>query len=220
MSDLEYYYNLDYQNFLLSSRRRDLTPPELIFKNFPLSDVSNLVDFGMGLGFWTHELLKRIQKEGWVWGAECNQDFLDEILHWKNREEIDRFTPFYMEKADRPLLPEWIPVPDAIFASLVLSTFPDPGLAMDGLVRSMRVGGRLIVLDWMKNEYPIGPKINDKISLDKMKFLAEQYHLDIVKTVRVSDYIYGLEIKAGTGFEYGYYDLKEEETYSEELIRS
>lgn len=95
------------------------------------------------------------------------------------------------------MLPEWIPAPDAVFASLVLSTFPDPGLAMDGLIRSIKKGGKLIVLDWMKNEYSIGPKINDKISLDKMKFLAELYHLDIVKNVRISEHVYGLEVVAG-----------------------
>ncbi len=220
MIDIEYYYDPEYQNFLLSSRRRDLTPAEVVFKHFSLKDVQNIVDFGMGLGFWTESLLKSIHKEGWVWGAECNQDFLDEVLHWKNREDISRFTPFYMEKADRPLLPEWIPVPDVVFASLVLSTFADPGQAMDGLIRSMKKGGRLIVLDWVKNEYPIGPRINDKISLDKMKFLAELYKLEVVKTVRVSENVYGLEIQSGPEFEYGYYDLREEEMYSEELIRS
>ncbi|TGK20941.1 SAM-dependent methyltransferase [Leptospira fluminis] len=220
MSDLEYYYDPEYQNFLLSSKRREITPPELVFKHFPMKDVMNVVDFGMGLGFWTEHLLKSIHKEGWVWGAECNQDLLDEILHRKNQEDIKRFTPFYMEKADRPLLPEWIPVPEVVFASLVLSTFPDPGQAMDGLIRSMKKGGKLIVLDWVKNEFPLGPKINDKISLDKMRFLAEQYRLEVVKTVRIGENVYGLEIQAGADFEYGYYDLKEEETYSEELIRS
>ncbi|EMJ61400.1 MULTISPECIES: hypothetical protein [Leptospira] len=220
MSDLDYYENPEYQNFLISSKRRELTPPEVVFKHFSLKEVVNLVDFGMGLGYFTLELKKQLPKDAWIWGGECQQDLIDEVLHWKNRDEISNFTPFFIEKSDHPLLPEWIPTPDAVFASLVLSTFPDPGLAMDGLIRSIKRGGKLIVLDWVKNEYAIGPKINDKISLDKMKFLAELYHLDVVKNIRVSEYVYGLEVIAGKDFEYGFYDLREEEDITDEFIRS
>lgn len=56
MSDLDYYENPEYQNFLISSKRRELTPPEIVFKHFNLKEVMNLVDFGMGLGYFTLEL--------------------------------------------------------------------------------------------------------------------------------------------------------------------
>jgi SAM-dependent methyltransferase len=212
MADLEYYENLEYQNFLMSSKRREIYPPELIFENFQFQSVENLVDFGCGKGFFLTEFRKKLPKSSWIWACECQQDLLDEILKRKIDESIPNLTPFHMERSDHPLLPEWIPTPDLIFASLSLSTFPNPGLAMDGLIRSMRPGGRLILVDWNKHEFSYGPKINDKISQDKMIFLAEDYNLKVVKKARIKEHFYALEIVAGPQFVWGYYDLKEEES--------
>lgn len=211
MAELDYYENLDYQNFLLTSLRREIYPADAVFDNFRFDGVENLVDFGAGLGFFIPEFQKRLSKTAWIWAAECQQDLLDLLLKRRIEENIPRMTPFFVEKSDHPLLPEWIPVPDCIFSSLCLSTFPDPGLAMDGLIRSMNPGGRLIVVDWGKYEYHIGPRISDKISMDKMIFLAEYYKLKVTKHVKIKELFYGLEITAGPDFVKGYYDLREEE---------
>ncbi|MCX8000140.1 MAG: SAM-dependent methyltransferase, partial [Leptospiraceae bacterium] len=103
----------------------------------------------------------------------------------------------------------WVPVPEYIFASLSISTFANPGLAMDGLVRSMKPNGKLIIVDWSKTEYPIGPNIKEKVSLDKMKYLAELYNLEIIKTFIVSEFFYGLIVQAGPNFERKNYYYRE-----------
>jgi SAM-dependent methyltransferase len=211
MAELEYYENEYYQDFLLSSHRREIYPAEVIFENFSFKGVENLVDFGAGKGFFLTEFPKVLSKTAWVWAAECQQDVIDIILKRKIEENIQNMTPFYIERSDHPLLPEWIPQPDLIFSSLCLSTFPDPGLAMDGLIRSMRPGGRLIVVDWNKLDFDIGPRVSDKISVDKMIFLAEDYKLKVIKQIRIREYFYAFEVVAGKDFVWGYYDLKEEE---------
>jgi len=214
MSELEYYESGTYREFLLSSRRREICNPEVIFREFPIKGCQNIIDFGIGNGFFLPDILKIIGPEAWLWGGECQQDLIDLLLQRKLKESIPNFTPFYIEKSDHPLLPEWIPRPEIIFTSLCLSTFPNPGLAMDGLIQSMNQDGRLVIIDWAKVEYHEGPKVKDKVSLDKMKFLAEDYNLDIVKSLRISEYMYAMEVKAGKNFEFGYYDLKEEESES------
>ncbi len=210
MSDLEYYESMKYQEFLLSSVRKEICQPNVIFENLKINKVENLVDFGVGLGFFIPYFFKYLPKESWVWTADYQQDLIDLLLQKKIKEEIDRFTPFYIDKSDHPILPDWVPTPDLIFSSMCLSTFADPGLAMDGLIRSMKQGGRLIVVDWVKVEYKHGgPLLKDKISLDKMKFLAEEYKLNIVKTLRVSEFVYAMELTAGSEFVYGIYEMRD-----------
>ncbi|MDF3822028.1 SAM-dependent methyltransferase [Leptospira sp. 96542] len=210
MSDTEYYKALSYQEYLMSSHRKEVCPPEDVYNFFNWKGLTNLVDFGSGLGFYFTEFRKWFPHVQ-IWAAECQQDIIDLILRRKLLEGIEKLTPFHIDQSDHPLLPEWVPVPEIIFASLSLSTFPNPGLAMDGLIRSMKKDGRLFVIDWAKTESGFGPKINEKISLDKMKFLAEEYKLAVVKSGRISEYFYGMEVKASPTFVYGYYDLKEEE---------
>lgn len=211
MAELEYYESDSYQTFLLSSKRRDIYPAEAIFDQFSFRSVENLVDFGSGRGFFLNEFPKVMSNSSWVWAADCQQEVLDYLLKRKIDEGITRMTPFHIERSDHPLLPEWIPVPDLIFSSLCLSTFPDPGLAMDGLIRSMRPGGRLIVVDWNKTDYEYGPRVSEKISLDKMIFLAEDYKLKVTKQIKLRELFYAFEVVAGKDFVWGYYDLKEEE---------
>jgi SAM-dependent methyltransferase len=212
MAETEYFESEEYQKFLMSSKRREICPPELIFQNFKFTEVQNLVDFGAGLGFYITEFRKILPKDSWIWPCECQHDLIDQILKRKIEENIPNMTPFFMDRSDHPLLPEWIPVPDLVFSSLCLSTFPNPGLAMDGLIRSMNPGGRLVLIDWNKHEFGYGPRINDKVSQDKMAFLAEDYHLKIIKQVKIKELFYAIEVVAGPDFVYGYYDLKEEES--------
>lgn len=211
MSDLEYFFLPEYQEFLISSKRRTIYPPEALFSSIKLSDARNIVDFGCGMGFLIPEIQKVIPKDTWIWAGDCQQDLLDLILRRKLMEGWEKVSPFYIDRSDHPLLPEWIPVPDVIIASLSISTFPNPGLAMDGLVRSMKPEGKLVIIDWSKVDFSYGPRLNEKVSLDKMKFLAEDYNLEVINTFKVSDYFYGIEVQSSRNFVYGFLDLKDEE---------
>ncbi|MCB1142881.1 MAG: methyltransferase domain-containing protein [Leptospiraceae bacterium] len=207
--DMEYYEDIKYQEFLLSSRRKNICNPEKVMNNFSLKGAVNVVDFGMGLGYFTPYLLNKMDKYSHLWGIECQPELIDQVLKKKVEKNIENFSTVYLDKTDHPLLPQWIPVPDVIFASLSLSTFPNPGLAMDGLIRSMVPGGKLIVLEWSKTEHPEGPGIRDKVSTDKMKYLAEIYNIKVTNSFLVSEYIYGLELRADEKFQMAFYDHRE-----------
>jgi hypothetical protein len=73
----------------------------------------------------------------------------------------------------------------------------------------MKPGGRLIVIDWAKIDYIEGPAIKEKVSLDKMKYLAELYNLTILNQFIISEVIYGLEVQANNQFVYQFYDHRE-----------
>jgi len=207
--DMEYFEDMRYQEFLLSSRRKAICPVEKILREFDLKDAQNVVDFGMGLGFFIPYLKQKMHKDAWLWGVECQQDLIDLVLKKKVQNDIKNFSVVYLERTEHPLLPQWIPVPEIIFASLSISTFPNPGLAMDGLIRSMKPNGKLIIIDWAKTEYPEGPSIREKVSLDKMKYLAELYNLEIIRTFIINEFFYGLIVKASENFETSIYDFRD-----------
>jgi ubiquinone/menaquinone biosynthesis C-methylase UbiE len=207
--DMEYYEDIRYQEFLLTSRRKAIFPVDKLLREFDIKDAQNVVDFGMGLGFFVPFLQQKMNKEAWLWGVECQQDLIDLVLKKRVQNNIKNFSAVFLDRTEHPLLPQWIPMPDAVFASLSLSTFANPGLAMDGLVRSMKPGGKLIVVDWAKTEYAEGPPIREKVSFDKMKYLAELYNLNILHSFVISEFFYGLIVKAGENFERAFYDYRE-----------
>jgi ubiquinone/menaquinone biosynthesis C-methylase UbiE len=207
--EIDYYEDIKYQNFLLSSRRKIVTLPEKVMNQIQLSDATNVVDFGIGKGFFIPYLLKKMNKDAHLWGIDYQEEILDYVLKKRIDENILNFTALHMDKTDHPLLPNWIPLPEVIFTSMCLSTFSDPGLAMDGLIRSLKEGGRLYVIDWSKVEFAEGPAIKDKISIDKMKYLAELYKLEVTNTFTINEFSYGLEVIAGPEFKSQFYDYRE-----------
>ena len=46
------------------------------------------------------------------------------------------------------------------------------------------------MIDWAKVEFPEGPAIKDKISFDKMKYLAEYHKLKVVNAFTVNEFVW------------------------------
>lgn len=193
MRGLPYYEERLYHKYLLSPERRDLFPVSSILDAINWKDVNDVLDFGMGNGFFLEPLLKRTA--GHVWGAECQELLIDFVLRLKVKNDIQRFTPFFVERTEHPLLPDWIPMMDLVFCSCVLSTFADPALAIKSIGRAMKSTGKIAIIDWERVEAPSGPAIVQKMSVDRMKFCIEEAGCKIVKEWKVNQYLYGIIIE-------------------------
>ncbi|MDH5655924.1 MAG: class I SAM-dependent methyltransferase [Spirochaetia bacterium] len=194
MRGLPYYEEPEYHEYLISPERRELFPRKDILSQINWKDVHNLLDFGMGNGYFLQYFYQFLPAGAHIWGAECQEILIDATLKRKVKEKIENFIPFYVERTEHPLLPDWIPEVDMIFASCVLSTFADPTLAIKGIARNMKKEGRIILLDWEKKESPSGPDIMHKISLDRMKYFVEDSGFLIKRKLKTNEYIYALEL--------------------------
>lgn len=194
MRGLPYYEEPEYHRYLLSRDRKELFP-HTILDQIEWKGVENALDFGMGNGYFLPALMNRLEPEAFLWGAECQESLIDQALQRKVREGISNFIPFYIERTEHPLMPDWIPPMDLIFCCCVLSTFADPSLGIQGVARILRPGGLVIILDWERTEAPSGPEITQKISIDRMKYFIEDAGFQIVRSLKTNPYVYGMEIK-------------------------
>ncbi len=207
MRGLPYYEEPEYHRYLTSRPRRELFPVDQLLAQLRWETVEHLLDFGMGPAYFLPGFKKHLKADSWVWGAECQEVLIDFVLSTKNREKITNFIPFFVDRTEHPLLPDWIPPMDLIFCSCVLSTFADPALAIRGIARALKAEASIIVLEWEKIEAPSGPEIAQKISRDRMVYFIEDAGFKVFRTLRTNKYIYGLEIvrNASTAQEYAYY---------------
>lgn len=192
MRGLPYYEEPEYHRYLLSPARRDLFPVEAILKEIDWTGVKEVLDFGMGNGYFLEALLRRVGPDGHVWGAECQETLIDYCLRKKVKENIEPFTPFYVERTEHPLLPDWIPMMDLVFCSCVLSTFADPTLPIKSVGRAMKPDGRIVILDWERVESPSGPELSQKMSVDRMKYCINEAGCRLVREWKTNPYLYGL----------------------------
>lgn len=191
-----YYEEEEYHKYLLSRERKELFP-QTTLDQISFEGLENVLDFGMGNGYFLPHLMKRMPPGAFLWGAECQEILIDQALQRKVREGISNFIPFYLERTEHPLMPDWIPAMDLVFCSCVLSTFADPSLAIQGVARILKPGRSIIILDWEKVEAPSGPEVDQKVSRDRMLYFIEDSGFVVFRTLKANPYIYALEIKAG-----------------------
>ncbi len=195
MRGLPYYEDPEYHRFLLSPERRELFPTEKIFQQIDWRNKKTILDFGMGNGYFLPSFFEFGEKDVFVWGAECQEILIDYVLQRKVKEGFKNFIPFYVEKTEHPLLPEWIPEMDIIFCSCVLSTFANPTLGILGTGRILKEDGFFVIIDWERTETPFGPDLSQKVSSERMKFCIEEAGCMIVKTLNINPYVYGFIVK-------------------------
>ena len=191
MRGLPYYEDPEYHRYLLSPQRRELFPVEKIFSQIDWKNKINILDFGIGNGYYLPSLFEYGEKDIFIWGAECQEILIDECLKRKVREGYKNFIPFYIDKTEHPLLPEWIPEMDMIFCSCVLSTFANPTLGLLGTGRILKQNGIFVIIDWERVEAPSGPDISQKVSSERMKFCIEEAGCRIIKVLNINPYVYG-----------------------------
>jgi SAM-dependent methyltransferase len=197
MRGLAYYEEPEFHRFLLSRERREIFPLDRILSQIQWEGVSELLDFGMGNGYFLPGFYSHAAPDCSIWGAECQEQLIDYVLQVKVKEDLQRLIPFYTERTEHPLLPDWIPEMDLIFCSCVMSTFADPALAIRGIGRSMRNDGRMVIVDWEKVEAPHGPAVGQKISKDRMNFFIEDAGYFVSHQLKGGKYYYAMEIQKG-----------------------
>lgn len=197
MRGLAYYEDPEFHAFLLSRERREFFPIEPIFNQIRWDGIQHLLDFGMGNGYFLPGFYQHLGAEAHIWGAECQEELIDFVLQRKAKEGLERLTPFFNERTEHPLLPDWIPEMDAVFCACTLSTFANPALAIKGVGRSMKNEGRLFLIDWEKVDAPAGPDISQKISKDRMSFFVEDAGYIVQNTLRGGRYFYAMELIKG-----------------------
>lgn len=194
MRGLPYYEEPEYHKYLLSAARGELFPPDPLLSQISWEGVENLLDFGMGNGYFLPHFYKYIGKDCQVWGAECQEILIDATLKMKVDEDFQNFIPFHTPRTEHPLLPDWIPEMDLIFCSCTLSTFADPSLAIHGIGRSLNTDGKIIIIDWERMDSPSGPELAQKISKDRMEYFIEEADYRVDRNLKTNPYIYGMII--------------------------
>lgn len=196
MRGLSYYYeDPRYHEFLLSPQRRELFPVDKIFQQIPWKGVKNVLDFGMGNGYFLNAFFSFGESDIFVWGAECQEVLIDFTLKRKVKENIKNFIPFYVEKTEYPLLPEWIPEMDMVFASCVLSTFENPTTGILGTARVLKPEGLFVIIDWEKEVTPYGPDVSQKVSSERMLYCITEAGFKVIKKLEIHPAIYGFLAK-------------------------
>lgn len=162
-------------------RYKELPPVEILGK-LGLKNGQKFGDFGCGIGFFSIPAAEIVGENGHVYASDISQQMLDGLSERLDDRYRDRVT-LSLTGIEKDIL-------DTAMISTVLHEVDDPEAFLKMASLSVKSGGTLGVIEWIKHEMPHGPKMEIRISEEEMEALLESTGFRMEKAIQLSQRFY------------------------------
>ncbi len=162
-------------------RYKELPPIEILNK-LGLEEGQNFGDFGCGIGFFSIPAANIVGETGHVYASDISQQMLDGLNERLDDQYKNRVT-LSLTGIDSNIL-------DVAMISTVLHEVDSPEEFLKMASKSVKLGGTLGVIEWIKEDMPHGPKMKIRISENEMKTVLEISGFKMEKAIQLSQRFY------------------------------
>ena len=141
-------------------KRLEYLNPDLIWDKAGLTDPSVVIDIGAGTGFFALLFSKKM-KRGKLYAC----DISDEMLSWMKSnlplESKGRVIPVKMEEGSVALPDD---MADLVYMIDLHHELEEPLRVIRESRRLLKKGGKLLIIDWKKEQTPEGPPLEIRVT--------------------------------------------------------
>ena len=170
--------------------------PEKNIDQFSLGKGNYVADFGTGSGFYALAAAEAVGETGKVYAIDVQKDLLNRlkneartIRHLMNLEviwaDLDHFGGTRLRDASL----------DAVIASNVFSQLEHKDNAAMEIGRTLKKGGRALIIDWSGAYTKVGPAAKDIFSITAAKELFKKYGLEEDREIFPGGQHYGVILR-------------------------
>lgn len=168
--------------------------PEVVSTHFHLRDGDVVADFGAGSGHFAR-VLSRLVGPGKVYALEIQKNLVETVGDMARRENLGNVEVVWcdLEVEGGTKLRD-----GSLDAGIVVNSlfqFEDRAAAMQEMVRTLRSGGKLFVIDWSESFGGMGPAPSDILEEHDARSLAESAGLVFERTFDAGGHHYGLAFR-------------------------
>jgi len=142
--------------------------PDQVVYALDLKPDDELADIGAGTGYFTLRMAREVGASGKIYAVDVEQKMLDTIELRAEREKLDNIQTILATANDPHLGSASV---DLIFICNTLHHISNRASYYRLLLRALRPGGQLVIVDFHKRELPVGPPVEMKI--DKKACIKE-----------------------------------------------
>ncbi len=142
--------------------------PAHVVEKLALRRGMAVADLGAGTGYLVRHLAAAVAPSGTVYAVDTEPNLVEHLRDRADAEETGNVVPV-LASVDSPRLPR-----GAIDVIVIVDTFHHLDERFEylrGLQRFLRPNGRIAIIDWKKEELPLGPPPDHK--LDRKQVVAE-----------------------------------------------
>jgi len=170
--------------------RRSWYNPEAILQDLHAGMV--FIDVGCGDGFFTILAAKKVGANGKVYAVDTDASSIDELEQKAHAEDLKNITAKVGKAEDTVFCTQCA---DFVLYSMDLHDFADPSKVLQNAKQMIKLTGRLIDLDWKKQEMPFGPPGAIRFSAEKASGLLRSAGFTVADVKDAGQYHYVLTAK-------------------------
>ena len=163
-------------DWLDRSERDQEEEPDHAIDVLKLQKGSTVADIGAGSGYMTEKLAKKVGPMGKVYATDIQQGMLDLLAKRVAKRKLTNVTPV-LGTQDDPRLP--IESLDLVLMVDVYHELSQPQLMLRHIKAALKPGGRLVLLEYRKEDpnVPIRPEHKMSVAEAKLEVEAEGFKL-------------------------------------------
>lgn len=150
--------------------RRNWQHPESILKGIGLKAGDAFIDIGCGDGFFAIPASRIVGEKGRVIASDIDGASIERLRKRAVKEGI-RNIELVVAPAEEAIHCERCA--DFVFYGIDLHDFENPAKVLSNALQMIGPNGRLVDLDWKKEQMDIGPPIDIRFSIEKASSLIE-----------------------------------------------
>lgn len=149
------------QQALLSPEREALLRPQELLRTLGLKPGQTLADVGCGPGFFTLPAAEIVGPSGKVIAIDIQEDMLFTLRQRVHTAGLRQVEICKAPEQDPPLPAHNV---DMVLLAFILHEMDQRSLYLHRLRQALRVGGRIVILEWEKRATDQGPPLEDRLS--------------------------------------------------------
>lgn len=156
--------------------------PELLLRSLKLKPGDVVTDLGAGSGFFTFRLAKAVGRQGKVYAVDIQPEMLDSIRTKMRQQGVQNVTPVLGAITD-PRLPA--ESQDLILLVDVYHEFSHPWEMTRAMVKALKPGGRLVLVEYRMEDPRVPIKLVHKMSEAQARLEMKVFDLNLVENIQV-----------------------------------
>ena len=150
--------------------------PEEILESIELKHDYVAADLGCGSGFFSLPLSRKVKK---VYGIDIQKEMLEFLEQKIHQQKISNIKPLLSEENEIPLENHSV---DLLISVNTLHEFRDREQMIGEMRRVLRPEGKVVIVDFKKEDTGFGPPVAIRVSEEQAKHLFEKKDLAVLKS--------------------------------------
>lgn len=140
-------------------------PPEVLWRRLGPSEPRVIVDLGPGAGLIT-SAFARLAPESTIYAADISAEMLGYLAEHLDGDLVHRVVPILASETRVPLADG---LADAVTMVALYHELADPAGTLSDAFRMLAPGGRLLIVDWVKERTESGPPYEHRVSGEQIR---------------------------------------------------